>query len=252
MRRVLLTRQDNSALAAELKQRGVETLDMPLIQCDLVADAQTAADIFEELGTYDWITFSSPNAVRGFFKEFLSTFRDIRAIGIVRIACVGEATAKELRKFYLDAAVIPDVQTGVAMARAIGNYESVENLKILSVHGNMAIGDLVKALEAQRAIVDTFEVYKTSHRKLDGDDSSAVEFRKGGADVVVFSSPSAVESFVRNARHLTLEKGAVNPKIVVIGPTTAEAVKKHSMTVSAVSKSPNASDIADAVLSLLK
>ena len=252
MKRVLLTRQDNSALSSLLQAEGIEALDMPLIECSLCADPAEAADIFEELGAYDWLTFSSPNAVKGFFKEFLATFRDIRSLGIVRIACVGEATARELRKFYLDAAVIPDEQTGLAMAKAIGAYESIENLKVLSVHGNMAIGDLVKALEAQRAIVDTFEVYKTSHRKLKKDDECAKKFREVGAHAVVFSSPSAVESFAKNAEHLGLEKGAVRPKIVAIGPTTAEAVRKHSMKVDAVSKSPNPKDMLDAILSVLK
>ena len=251
MKRVVLTRQDNSALAAALKESGVECVDMPLIESVFAVSQTDAADVFDELGGYDWITFSSPNAVRGFFKAFFAEFKDIRCLGIARIACVGEGTARELAKFYINADVIPEKSTAVDMAEAMGNFESLENLKVLSVVGNLAMPGLVKTLEAKRAIVDTFEVYKTLHIELDASSPAVAEFRDSGAHVIVFSSPSAIESFVKNASKLALGAGAVRPKIVAIGETTAAAAKKASMPVGAVSPSARAEDIAACVLSLL-
>lgn len=251
MKRVILTRQDNSALAEALKDAKVECVEMPLIQSSFEVNPDDAADIFDELGGYDWLTFSSPNAVRGFFKAFFREFKDIRCLGIARIACVGEATARELAKFHINADVIPEKSTAADMAEAMGNFESLENLKILSVRGNLAMPDLVKALESRRAIVDTFEVYKTLHVDLDGADLAVAEFRRKGAHIIVFASPSAVESFIKNAAKLALEPDAARPKIVAIGGTTAEAAKKASMPVGAVAASPRPEDIALAVLSLL-
>ncbi len=251
MKRVLLTRQDNSAVAEILRSMNIECLEMPLIDCSFEVNADDATDIFEELSGYSWITFSSPNAVRGFFKAFFQEFKDIRALGIARIACVGEATAKELSKYYISADIVPEKQTGVGMAEAIHNYESVENLRVLSVRGNMALPDLYKALDDKRAIVDTFEVYKTSLLTLNPKDKVVVDFKKNGADVVVFSSQSAVQSFVNNASKLLLDKNARNPKIVAIGPTTAEAVKKFSMQVAEVAASPSAKDVAAAIIACL-
>ena len=251
MKRVLLTRQDNSAVAKILKSAGVECLELPLIDCSLEFNPDDAADVFDELSGYSWITFSSTYAVRGFFKSFFKEFKDIRALGIARIACVGEATAKELSKYYICADVVPENQTAIGMAEAIEKFESVENLRILSVRGNLALPDLYNALDKKRAIVDTFEVYKTSLLDLNSNDKAVDDFKKKGADVVVFSSPSAVQSFVNNASKLLLSKKATKPKIVVIGTSTAEAVKKLSMEVAVVATSPNPKDIAEAVLSCM-
>ncbi|MBE6413064.1 MAG: uroporphyrinogen-III synthase [Verrucomicrobiaceae bacterium] len=252
MARVLLTRQDNSAVSKILKKSGVDCLDMPLINCAFEVNTDDAIDIFGELSGYDWLTFSSPNAVKGFFKAFFKEFKDIRSLGIARIACVGEATAKELSKFYLCADVIPEKQTGIDMVEAMHNFESLDNLRVLSVRGNLALPDVLKALDEKRAIVDTFEVYKTVLLSLNDTDKTLIDFKKNGADVVVFASPSAVQSFVNNASKLALSDKAVRPKIVAIGSTTAEAVKKYSMNVVSVAQSPSPEDIAKAVLELLK
>ena len=250
MKRVLLTRQDNSAIAKILKSEGFDVIDMPLIECVFSVNSDDCADIFDGLGSYEWITFSSPNAVRGFFKAFFDEFDDIRSLGIARLACVGEATAKELSKFYLKADVVPQKQTAVSLAEAMSEFESLENLKVLSVRGNLALPDLVKSLEDKKAIVDTFEVYKTNLLDVAKTDESVQSFKNNGADVVVFSSPSAVESFVKNAKNLLLKANATRPKIVAIGSTTAEALKKRSMEVPVVSDSPKAEDIVAAVKSI--
>ncbi len=252
MARVLLTRQDNSVLSKLLKKSGVDCLDMPLINSAFETNADDATDIFDELSGYDWLTFSSPNAVKGFFKAFFKEFKDIRSIGIARIACVGESTAKELAKYYLCADVIPQKQTGVDMVDAMHNFESLDNLRVLSVRGNLALPDMLKALDEKRAIVDTFEVYKTELLNLNEENKAVIDFKNNGADVVVFASPSAVQSFVNNASKLTLADGAVRPKIVAIGSTTADAVKKYSMNVASIAESPSAEDVANAVLKLIK
>ena len=251
MKRVLLTRQDNSALAKILQSKGVETISMPLIECSYNVNKDDASEFFDELSNYSWLTFSSPNAVRGFFKAFFAEFDDIRALGIARIACVGEATAKELKKFYIRADVIPSTQTGKAMAEAMQAFESLEHLNVLCVCGNLALPDLSNTLDSFKAIVDIFKVYETSLVDVDAKTQEVKSFKKNGANVVVFASPSAVESFVKNAEKLALSENAVRPKIVVIGTTTAEAVKKYGMKVEAVSASPKPEDIADAILEII-
>ena len=139
------------------------------------------------------------------------------------------------------------------MIRKMGDYETLDNLKILCVHGNLAARDYIEILEKEHhALVDSVEVYKTSRVELDKDSPEAKEFRKKGADAVVFASPSAVDSFAKNAVNLLLGDKAVRPKIVAIGSTTAEAVKKYGMAVAAQADSPYPESVAEAVLSVLK
>jgi len=250
-KRVLLTRENNNALASLLKERGVDVLDIPMIKIELGCNAEDRAEIFNEMGRYDWITFSSVNGVRGFFSEFFKEFKDIRNMGFARIACVGEGTAAELRKYYLEPAVVPETSSGAAMADAMSQFETLDNLKVLCVRGTLSLPELPRKLEDEfRAIVDVFEVYKTGMLEISKEDGA--DFRKGGAHAVVFSSPSAVESFARNAPHLLLSEKAVRPKIVTIGATTSAAVKKFGMKVSAEADAANLESVAKAVFDALE
>lgn len=229
-RRVLLTRENNEALASALSAKGVEVLEIPLIRTVHEAQDEDVADVMREMGSYDWITFSSANGVRGFFREFFKNFDDIRSLGLARIACVGDATAEEVRRLRLRPDVVPAVSTALAMADAMAEYETLDNLKVLCVQGSLSLPDLPKALDRKhRAIVDTAVVYKTEKLSVDGNSKDVADFKKYGADAAVFASPSAVESFAANAEKLLLEDGAVRPKIFSIGPTTTEALKKYGM-----------------------
>ncbi len=251
VKKVLLTREDNEAVAEILKSEGVEVAELPMIRISLLADPDEIADVFAEMGRYDWITFSSANGVRGFFREFFKVFDDIRALGIARIACVGEATRRELKKYYLRADVVPEISTGENMANSMAEYESLENLKILCVVGNLAGSALCDILEKNNAIVDAVEVYKTEIVSVDRNCKVAEDFRAEGADAVVFSSPSAVEGFAKNAANLALSSSAVCPKIVTIGEKTSEAVKKFGMPVARQASNPSPEAVSEAVLSVL-
>lgn len=246
-KRVLLTREDNAVLADILAEAGFDVLEIPLIKITLESDASDVKDVFNEMGRYDWLTFSSVNGVRGFFKEFLKHFEDIRSLGFSRIACVGESTAKELKKYFLHSDVIPQISTGEEMGKAMAEYESLENLKILCIIGNLAGKGLFDVLEKNNAIVDALEVYKTEGAMVDSTSSAVKDFRKGGADVIVFASPSAVESFVKNVDNLSLSSSSVKPKIVSIGPRTSEAVKKYGMKVAIESATPYPQDVLKAI-----
>ncbi len=250
-KRVLLTREDNAAVAKILAKNGVEVMELPLIKVSLQSNIEDVKEVFAEMGRYDWITFSSANGVRGFFKNFLEHFDDIRSLGFARIACVGEATARELKKYFLRADIIPEISTGESMANAMAEYETLENLKVLCVIGNLASNELFDVLEKNNAIVDAVEVYKTDIRDLEKDHDVVLDFKKGGADVVVFSSPSAVESFAKNAEILALSSSAVKPKIVSIGVKTSVAVKKFGMKVAAEAVNPTPQAVSDAVISVL-
>ena len=59
-----------------------------------------------------------------------------------------------------------------------------------------------------------------------------------GADIIVFASPSAVESFLQQAASLRPDVGARQPKVVAVGPTTADAVRRAGIPLAATAAAP--------------
>ena len=156
-RRVVLTRAEgaNDNWRAELEKRGADVLELPLISVELGASAAASGEILDSLGTYEWIVFTSPNGVKGFFKSFFEKYKDIRCLGPGRVACVGKATAVELDRFHIQTDILPDEATGEALADALISADNLENLKVLLVAGNRSRDTVETKLTTEgQAIVD--------------------------------------------------------------------------------------------------
>lgn len=231
---IVLTRsqEQSSSLHQLLEQSGAQVLDLPLIQISPDYDAETLQDVFADIALYEWIIFTSQNGVRYFFEAFFKRFKDIRCLGPMRIACVGEATAKALDHFHLEVDFCPEDATAKSLASELVKAHSLDNIKVLLVCGNLNGNKLELALEQEgRAIVDTFQVYKTEHRDISQDPVTAT-FRQHGAHAILFTSPSTVHSFYTQAKHLQLMKGALSPLAGSMGPSTTEALQSYGLSPS--------------------
>jgi uroporphyrinogen III methyltransferase/synthase len=247
---VTRTREQSSELRARLEALGAEVIELPLIQVVKKINPAVRDEVFDGFGSYDWLIFTSANGVRFFFDGFLGKFSDVRALGLVRIACVGDATAAALAALHLRADLVPAIATAEALAGEL--IEGViDNAKILVVTGNLNRETLVKQLEEARAIVDCLPVYETVKTDLSAD-PAAENFRQHGADAILFASSSAVDSFVAQAVALQLAKDARRPLAGSIGPQTSEAMKKAGLPVDFSAKTPSLDNLVDALLKKLK
>jgi uroporphyrinogen-III synthase len=209
------------------------------------------SEVLDGINQYDWVVFTSANGVRGFFDRFFERFTDIRSVGGARFACVGPATERQLRAYHLDS----DLTAVQADARALGQEliekHDIENQKVLLVTGNLNSPELPRMLsDGGLAIVDVLKVYGTEENPV-GASPEAAEFRRRGADAIVFASPSAVESFIHQAASLRPEAGARQPKAVAVGPTTADAVRRAGIPLAATASAPTAAAVRDAVIAAL-
>lgn len=239
-RRIVLTRtrEQASEWRSRLEERGAEVLELPLIQVEFKAAKETADEVFAELGAYDWIVFTSANGVRGFLAQFFQRFRDLRSIGIARLAVVGEGTAAALREVHIEAELTSPKPDAVSLAEALVDTGSLDSAKVLVVTGNLNREDLVKRLNDARAIVDVFPVYETTAADLRRD-AAAVAFRRSGADAIIFTSSSAVRSFVDQAGALAIEPHARKPLAVSIGPMTSAAMREFRLPVDVEAAEPS-------------
>lgn len=248
-RRVAVTRARDQAseLAGLLTAHGAEVIELPLIRVSKEISKNDLADAMLELGGYDWIVFTSPNGVRYFFDEFFRLFDDIRSLGLLRIACVGEGTAKLVRELHLKVECQPEEATADALADALVATGSLDSAKVLVITGNLNRDTLVTKLEAAQAIVDRLQVYKTEQTDLSGDPAAA-DFRARGADAILFASSSAVQSFAAQAAALQLAKDARRPLAGSIGPQTSETMKQAGIPVDFTARTPSLEAFVEALV----
>lgn len=251
-RRIAVTRvrEQSSELAGKLAALGAEVVELPLIRISKYVDKQLLADVLLELGGYDWIVFTSANGVRYFFEEFLRVFDDIRSLGLLRFACIGEATAAAIREFHLKVECQPAIATAEALADALIGTGSLDSARLIVITGNLNRETLVTKLEAARAIVDQLQVYQTEKNDLTSDPAAA-DFRARGADAILFASSSAAQSFVDQAAALKLAATAKRPLAGSIGPQTSETMKATGIPIDFTAKQPSLDSLVEALVKKL-
>ena len=251
-RRIVITRARDQAAdwRRRLEDLGAEVLELPLVEIRPFADRETIVDVFGEIGRYDWLVFTSANGVRHFFDKFLKAFRDLRALGVMRIACVGESTAAAVRALHLEVEVCPAEATAEALADALVATGSLDNAKALVVTGNLNRDTLVRKLEAGRAIVDRLQVYENVPADL-AREPAAEAFRERGADAILFASSSAVRAFAAQAYALQPGAGAKHPLAGSIGPATSEAMREAGVPVDFASKTADRDGLIAALIEKL-
>ncbi|MBA4136364.1 MAG: hypothetical protein C0518_03495 [Opitutus sp.] len=231
-RRIVITRprEQCGEWRTQLEAQGAEVIELPLIQVTKHYDKSTLVEIFAELGQYEWIVFTSANGARFFFEEFHKAFDDIRAMGLLRVAVVGEATAEVIRSKHLRIDLMPKKANADELAQLMLERESIDSAKILVVTGNLNRDTLVDKLHDAHAIVDRLPIYKTEETSLAADPVAA-DFRERGADAILFASPSAAQSFFDQAAAMKLGARAKRPLAGSIGATTSAAMKQLGLPV---------------------
>lgn len=244
-------REQTPELATKLTALGAEVVELPLIRISKDLSKHALADVLLELGSYDWIVFTSTNGVRYFFEEFRRIFDDIRSLGLLRVACIGEATAEAIRALHLKVECMPKTATAEALADELIATGSLDHAKVVVVTGNLNRDVLVTKLEGANAIVDQLQVYRTDPVDLT-DEPAAADFRARGADAILFASSSAAQSFVDQAARLKLATGAVRPLAGSIGAQTSATMKAAGLNVDFAAKQPNLDSLVDALVHHLK
>ncbi len=251
-RRIVITRAREQAgdLRTRLERLGAEVLELPLVEIRPKAERDMILEIFEGIGQYDWLVFTSANGVRNFFALFLKAFRDLRGLGVMRIACVGASTARLVREMHLEVEICPESGAADGLADAMIATGSLDNAKVLVITGNLNRDTLVTKLEDERAIVDIFQVYENVRTDLAGH-PAAEEFRKSGADAVLFASSSAVRAFAAQAGALQTAGGARRLLAGSIGPRTSEAMRETGIRVDFEAKESSIEALVDALVAKL-
>ena len=120
--RIVITRPREEAgrAAAVLEALGAEVLVAPTVEVAPITDPAPLDAAIDRLDEYEWLVFTSANGVRFFLRRLEERGRDLRALGHLKLAAIGPATAEALARFHLRADLVPESYRSEALAAALG------------------------------------------------------------------------------------------------------------------------------------
>jgi len=204
----------------EVERLGGNVKIFPLIQ---IKESTTQDEFFiEKLSTYDWLIFTSQNAVLSFSKKI--DRHHIRIDDItVSIAAVGIKTASALEDLGLHVSFMP---TPFSADAFVEQFPKVSERKdsCLFLRGSLAKATIKEGLGQ---FVEEWTVYETLPEAKNS--SSLSTYIAQQPDVfVAFASPSAVDIY---AREIATHIGWTHCKIAAIGHVTAATLKNYGAPV---------------------
>jgi uroporphyrinogen III methyltransferase / synthase len=226
-KRIVVTRsrKQASVLSEQLRALGADILELPTIRIEPPTDLREFAELVQDAHGYDWIVFTSANAVDAFFEMFFKLYDDAREIGAARIAAIGPATAQRVRDFRLHVDLQPEEFVAESVVREFQKQGGVENLRILLARAEKARDVLPKQLSNLGAIVDQGIAYRTVPETRDTTGARR-RLSEEGADLITFTSSSTVENFL--ALGLPWPKGM---QVASIGPITSKTAREHGLKI---------------------
>jgi len=243
---VTRTRRQAGTLTKRLAQLGADVLEIPTIRTVPVALGEAEKIKLKALAKhFDWLIFTSPNAVDFFFLEFFQVTNDLRALGAVKIAAVGPATAGKLNDLHLRIDLQPEAFTTEHLAECFSK-KNVALQRFCLPHGRRADPLLANHLRQQGGAVEEWTLYDTEP-EIEDLTGARARYLREGAHWITFTSSSTAENW--HALKLQPSSGAPQPKAVSMGPVTSATLLKLGYQIAA--ESP-ASTIDSLVATLLK
>lgn len=217
--RIVLTRPraQSEAFASRLRALGQHPILFPTIEIRPPEDPTPLHQSVEHLADYDWLIFTSANAVEAFFAL------QPRFPEHLRIAVIGPKTAQALQaRNGPEPQEVPEEYTSEAL---IPLLQVSQSTRVLIPTSDRARPNLPQALREARAQVDVITAYCTLPTWPDP--LGLAELQRG-VDWLTFTSPSTVENFILllQSAHLDALNLPGDPRLACIGPVTAEAARQ--------------------------
>jgi uroporphyrinogen III methyltransferase/synthase len=237
-KRVLVTRTREQAKAFSelLIDQGAQPVEMPaidIIDPDSYENIDRAFERLESGKGYDWVIFTSANGVKYFIKRMKALNKDIRVLAGAKIAAIGPATAKAVKKLLIKVDLTPKEFVAEGLLSEFES-EGVQGKSFLIPRALIARDVLPDTLREMGAEVDVAEVYQTVLGMEAGDILRQMIIGKE-IDIATFTSPSTVTNFIKQVGP-DYKELVKDIKIASVGPITADAIRDAGLNVDIMAK----------------
>ncbi len=246
--RVLVPRTKEQAeeVSGLLRARGAVPEQVPTIAVEPPRTPQQMERAVKGLvtGRYQWVAFTSANAVKAIREKFEEYGLDARAFAGVKIAAVGEQSAQALLDFGIKPDLVPEgEQSAEGLADSWPAYDDVLDPinRVLLPRADIATEVLVTRLTELGWEAEDVTAYRTV-RAAPPPAPVREAIKGGGFDAVLFTSSSTVRNLIGIAG-----KPHSVTVIAVIGPQTAKTAAEFGLRVDVTAERPSVAALVEAL-----
>ncbi|MYF98410.1 uroporphyrinogen-III C-methyltransferase [Candidatus Poribacteria bacterium] len=243
-RRILVTRAraQSSGFVDILEENGADVIQFPTIEVRPLDLDSANIPIPEK---YDWVIFTSVNAVEIYYKQIQEKGMDTRAFSGCNICAVGPKTVAALNSIGINPNFVPSQSSGKIVASEIVD---VDGKNILLPRAKIGTSDLPKILRERGAHVDDVSIYDTVKVESECSEVIAKDLLDGRIDLVTFTSSSTVTNFLEMFPENNATDLLANVKVAVIGPSTEATAVKHKIRVDVVAKDATIESLTEGII----
>lgn len=223
-------REDNVALADELRSRGVRVVELPCVRTEPLEDPTSLRAAIFTLEPDDVLVLTSRAGADAVAACGWTPSCDV--------AAVGRATADHARALGMRVSFMPSAPSGRALAREL----PLPRGDVLLARSDLADASLPRVLRHRGARVREVTAYRTV-AQAHGDIGAAVARIVDGDAILVVASPSAVDALCAAIDVAVLRRA----RFVTVGPRTAEHVRRRIHVTPLVARATDVAAIADAI-----
>jgi uroporphyrinogen-III synthase len=241
MKRILITRPRTQAdgFAEKLRAAGFEPIFFPVIEIQPIENNVALERALSKLECYDWLVFTSVNAVD-------VVFRQLQSVALPQVAAIGPKTAEALKTQGVTPDFVPDEYVAESILPGLGD---LRGRWVLLPRAEIARKALPEAIFEAGGIPHEIAVYKTLPAQPNEEGLAAL---KSGVDIVTLTSPSTVQNFVTIAQQNGLDPLSLpgNPMFACIGPITEKAAREEGLVNLVTAKEYTTEGLIDAISNL--
>jgi uroporphyrinogen-III synthase len=185
--RVWVTRPEHQAeaLCGLIEAQGGKAVRLPLLSIQPPQDPAAAHQLLARVADFDWVIFTSINAVQNGVALAPGTAR-----WPTRRVCIGAGTAHALEEAGLGKGLAPDSGSSSEDVLALPPLQSLRGQRVLLVKGEGGRDLLPRVLGSRGALVEQVEVYRRVPAEIK---PKQLETLVSGIDAIVVTSGEALE-----------------------------------------------------------
>jgi uroporphyrinogen-III synthase len=238
-RRIAITRprEQADALARQLEALGARVTLLAAIRIAPIEDSAPLDAAIAQLGSYDWLVFTSVNGVAAFTERLAATDHTWDERGLAQVAAIGPATAAALERAGVPVALMPDEYVAEGILDGLG---MVAGQRLLLARADIARRTLAEGLRLRGAEVDEVAAYRTIPQPVAPELIERIlgDERGERVDAITFTSSSTALGLLQGLAATGREpvEALRGVALAAIGPITAATLREHGLEPAVVAQ----------------